>query len=67
MVCPNRWSQEKGELMGLFGKLVKTVVNVAELPLAVAKDVITLGGIVQDRTTTHTRELIEKIKEDADD
>ena len=53
--------------MGLFGKLVKTVVNVAELPLAVAKDVITLGGIVQDRTTTHTRELIEKIKEDADD
>jgi hypothetical protein len=53
--------------MGLFGKLVKTVVNVAELPLAVAKDVVTLGGVVLNRHETFTRELVEKIKEDADD
>lgn len=58
--------------MGIFGKLVKTVVNVAELPLAVAKDVLTLGGTVSDQNPTghgqtYTRELVEKIKEDADD
>jgi hypothetical protein len=53
--------------MGIFGKLVKTAFNVAELPLAVAKDVVTLGGIAQGRRETHTRELVEKIKEDADD
>lgn len=53
--------------MGLFGKLVKTAFNVAELPLAVVKDVVTLGGVAQDRNESHTRELVEKIKEDADD
>lgn len=53
--------------MGLFGKLIKTIVNVAELPVAVAKDVVTLGGVAQDRGQSHTRELLEKIKDEADD
>lgn len=30
--------------MGLFGKIVATAVNVATLPVAVAKDVVTLGN-----------------------
>jgi hypothetical protein len=53
--------------MGLFGKLVKTALNVAEIPLAVAKDVVTLGGVATGKDETYTRELVEKIKEDADD
>jgi hypothetical protein len=31
--------------MGLFGKLVATAINVATLPVAVAKDIVTLGGV----------------------
>lgn len=53
--------------MSLFGKLVKTAVNVAEIPLAVAKDVLTLGGVATGEDQTYTRQLVEKIKEDADD
>lgn len=57
--------------MGFFGKLVKTVVNIGELPLAVAKDVLTLGGTCSEQNPsgdgqTYTREQIEKIKEEAD-
>lgn len=53
--------------MSLFGKIVKTVVNVVELPIAVAKDVVTLGNIASGDDQTYTRQQIEKIKEDADD
>lgn len=53
--------------MGLFGKLIKTALSVAEIPLAVAKDVVTLGGVATEKDTTYTRELVEKIKEEADE
>lgn len=51
--------------MKLFGQLVRTVVNVVELPLAVGKDALTLGGALTDREKSHTRELAERIKEEA--
>ena len=35
--------------MKLFGQLIRTVVNVAVLPVAVAKDVLTLGGVATGR------------------
>lgn len=53
--------------MSLFGKFVKTVVNVVELPLEVVKDVYTLGGVATGREHSYTREQLEKIKEEADD
>lgn len=58
--------------MGLFGKLVKTVVNVVEIPVAVTKDALTLGGTITDQNScgtgqSYTREQIEKLKEEADD
>jgi hypothetical protein len=57
--------------MSLFGKLVRTAINVGELPLAVAKDVLTLGGICSEQNPrgdgqTYTREQIEKLKDEAD-
>jgi hypothetical protein len=58
--------------MSLFGKLVRTVVNVAELPVAVAKDVLTLGGTVTEQNPTghgktYTREQLERLKDEAED
>jgi hypothetical protein len=52
--------------MSLFGKLIKTGFNILELPLAVGKDVITLGGTSTEQKQTYTRQLVEKIKEDAE-
>ena len=34
--------------MGLLGKLLKTGIHIATIPLAVAEDVITLGGALTD-------------------
>lgn len=53
--------------MGLFGALVKTVVNVATLPVDVVKDVVTMGGDAIDGGKTYTQKKLEKIKEEADE
>lgn len=49
--------------MKLFGQIVRTVVNVALLPVAVAKDVMTMGAVGEPQT--FTAEAIERIKEEA--
>ena len=53
--------------MTLFGKLVKTAVNVAILPVEVVKDVVTLGGVVTEQQKSYTMRQLEKIKEEADE
>jgi hypothetical protein len=56
--------------MSLFGKLVKTAVNVAVLPIDIVKDVVTLGGRLEDdllRPNSHIMKQLEKIKEEADE
>lgn len=53
--------------MSLFGKIVKTVVNVAVLPVEVVKDVYTLGGVATSQEKSYTRQQLEKIAEDADE
>lgn len=51
--------------MKLFGQLVRTVVNVALLPVAAAKDVVTLGGILTDDDESATRQALERLKDEA--
>lgn len=51
--------------MGLFGKLVSTAINVATLPVAVAKDVVTLGGVASGKRQSYTADKLEQIKEEA--
>jgi hypothetical protein len=53
--------------MSLFGKVVKLVVNVAAIPIEVAKDVVTLGGISTEQRKPYTAQRIEKLVEDAED
>lgn len=49
--------------MGLF----KTLFNVVMLPVAVVKDVVSLGGIVTERDESYTREQCEKIDDEMSD
>jgi hypothetical protein len=54
--------------MRLFGKIVKTVVNVAVLPIELAKDVVTLGGVsTKGEFQPYTADRLKKLMEDADD
>jgi len=53
--------------MSLFGKLVKTVVNVVALPVEVVKDVVTLGGVATLQEKSYTAQRVEKLVEDADE
>jgi hypothetical protein len=51
--------------MGLFGKIVATVVNVATLPVAVVKDVVTLGGVASDQREPYIVQKLKQIKDEA--
>jgi hypothetical protein len=51
--------------MRLFGQIVRTAVNVATLPVAVVKDVFTMGGIVTENGQPYTVEKLKQIKDEA--
>jgi hypothetical protein len=51
--------------MKLFGQLVRTVVNTALIPVAVAKDVFTLGGVATGEREPYTAQQIQKLKDEA--
>ena len=58
--------------MKFFGQLVRTVVNVATLPVAVIADVMTGGGIMTGHNDgraadTFTAKKLQQIKDDADE
>lgn len=51
--------------MKLFGQIVRTVVNTTLIPVAVVKDVFTLGGAATGERSPYTVQQIEKLKEEA--
>ena len=53
--------------MKLFGQLVRTAVNMALLPIAVVKDVATLGGVITENGKPYTTEQLQKLKDEASD
>lgn len=53
--------------MKLFGQFIRTVVNTAVLPVAVVKDIITLGGVATDQDATYIGQAIERLKDEADE
>jgi hypothetical protein len=53
--------------MSLFGKIVRTAINVATLPMAVTKDVFTLGGVARYPSGSYTVEKLKQIKDEAED
>ena len=53
--------------MSLFGQLVRTAINVAALPVAVAADALTLGGVTQGRDECYTEEALKRLKREAEE
>ena len=51
--------------MKLFGQFVRTIVNTAMLPVAVVKDVATLGGVATDERKPYTVQALEQLKREA--
>ena len=56
--------------MKLFSQIIRTVVNVATLPVAVVKDVITLGGTLTGDNNwsldeTFTAKKVQELKDEA--
>lgn len=53
--------------MGLFGKILKTVITVVETPVAIVKDVATLGGTLEGNDETYTKKKLRELQDDVDD
>lgn len=53
--------------MGLFGKLIKSAINLVEAPIAVIKDVATLGGTLIDQKRTYTEQKLDELGETWDE
>lgn len=51
--------------MKLFGQIIRTAVNTALLPVAVVKDVLTLGGISTEQREPYTTQQIKTLKDEA--
>lgn len=51
--------------MKLFGQIVRTVVNTAVLPVAVAKDMVTLGGALTDEDESAIVAALKRLKREA--
>jgi len=50
-------------MFGMLESLAKAAVSVVEVPLAVAADVVTLGGAATDRDTPYTATAVEHLVE----
>ena len=53
--------------MKLFGQIIRTAVNVVTLPVAVVKDIMTLGGIITENGRPYTAVKLQQIKDEARD
>lgn len=51
----------------MFGTFLATVVNVVTAPIAVVKDVVTLGGTLTENGKSYTEEHIDKTIQDIKD
>ncbi|MES1989255.1 MAG: hypothetical protein V4440_14720 [Pseudomonadota bacterium] len=52
----------------MFGSLLKAVVGVViETPLAIAKDVITLGGAITEQDEPYTVTALKKVSDNVSD
>lgn len=53
--------------MSLFGKIVRTAINTATLPVAIAADVATMGARKICEGESFTEKHLETIKREAED
>lgn len=53
--------------MGIFGKTLKVLLDVVETPVAIVKDVATLGGTLTDNGETYTGAKMDELADDYDE
>jgi len=53
--------------MGFLGDIFGVVIDVVEVPIAVTKDVFTLGGVVMDEPEPYTFKKLKELKDDLKD
>lgn len=53
--------------MSLFGKLLKTSLNIITTPVDIVKDVATLGGDTVDGGDSYTEKKLKKILENTEE
>ena len=53
--------------MGLFGKLLKTTLDVVTLPVDIVKDVATMGGVLTDENKPYTAQKFERLGDDLEE
>ena len=53
--------------MGFIGKILGAVIDVVEVPVAVARDVLTLGGSLDGEQETYTEKSLTKLGDDLRD
>jgi hypothetical protein len=53
--------------MSIFGKLIKTTFDTAEIAVSVVKDAATLGGVILDEDTPYTVKTLKKVGRDLKD
>ena len=50
----------------MFGELFSAAIDIATSPIEVAKDVVTLGGVLNDKSESYTEKRLRKLKDDAE-
>lgn len=53
--------------MGLLGKVIQGIIDVAATPIDVAKDIITLGGTSTEQEEPYTLQKMKKLKKKAEE
>lgn len=53
--------------MGLFGKLLKTGLDVVTTPIEVVKDVATMGGLCTGQDEPYTVKRLRRLADDAEE
>lgn len=50
--------------MSLFGKLTRLVMDAVETPIAIVKDVATMGGALTDQGKPYTQQKLNDLQKD---
>lgn len=54
-------------MLGMLGNLAKAAVGVViETPIAVVADVVTMGGVLTDKSQPYTATALEKVMENVE-
>lgn len=50
--------------MGFLGSIFKIMADIVETPIAIVKDVVTMGGVLDDKKESYTAEKLKELKRD---